>query len=45
MNKLYGIEYIKDFIAELGCLCNEYPKNKFLYNIYLISCKLVYYGN
>jgi len=33
---------MKDFISELGCLCNEYPKNKFIYNIYLIGCKIVF---
>ena len=41
INKKFSIKrHIRERIAELGCYCNKHPRNKLIYNIYLLLCWL-----
>lgn len=36
-----GKKWILDWTSDLGDFCNNHPSNRYAYNIYLITCKLI----
>lgn len=34
-------KWILDWTGDLGAFCNNHPSNRYAYNIYLITCKLI----